>query len=59
MPEISNSSNPYASLPNPMLEYLKKIESFTGSKVAIISMGPDRADTILVPGVLRDISIDV
>ncbi|MGY5858181.1 MAG: adenylosuccinate synthase [Candidatus Thorarchaeota archaeon] len=59
VPEISNSSNPYASLPNPMLEYLKKIESFTGSKVAIISMGPDRADTILVPGVLRDISIDV
>jgi len=59
LPKISNNSNPYASLPDTMLKYLEKIESWTESKVAIVSMGPDRADTIQVPGVLPDISIDV
>ncbi|MHA1136469.1 MAG: adenylosuccinate synthase [Candidatus Thorarchaeota archaeon] len=59
LPVLSNDPNPYTSLPDTMLKYIEKIELWTGSKVAIISMGPDRADTIQVPGVLPDISIDV
>lgn len=55
----SDTSNPYTSLPDSVLKYIDMIESWTGSKVAIISIGPDRADTIQVPGVLPDISIDV
>ena len=59
IPAISKESNPYSCLPNSMMNYLKLIESWTGSKVAIISIGPDRTDTIQVPGVLHDISIGV
>ena len=59
LPKITNGSDAYSSIPRAMINYLRKIESWTNSKVAIISMGPDRADTIQVPGVLPDISIDV
>jgi adenylosuccinate synthase len=59
LPDISDESFSYSDLPKAMLTYLNKIESWTGSKVAIISMGPDRADTLQVSGVLPDISIDV
>ena len=59
LPNISNNSDAYSLLPDALLDYVQKIESWTCSKVAIISQGPDRADTILVPGVLPDISIDV
>ncbi|TFG29765.1 adenylosuccinate synthase [Candidatus Thorarchaeota archaeon] len=58
LPKVSDS-DAYSSIPTTMLDFLKKIESWTSSKVAIISQGPDRADTILVPDVLPDISIDV
>ncbi|TFG99094.1 adenylosuccinate synthase [Candidatus Thorarchaeota archaeon] len=59
LPGISGNPDPYSSLPDSMMNYLGKIEKWTGSKVAIVSMGPDRADTIQVPGVLPDIFIDV
>ena len=59
LPQISDDSDAHSSLPDPILDYLKKIESWTGAKVAIISQGPDRADTILVPDILPNISIDV
>ncbi|MGY5880287.1 MAG: adenylosuccinate synthase [Candidatus Thorarchaeota archaeon] len=59
LPKITGDADPYSSLPDTMLDYLQKIESWTGSKVAIISQGPDRADTILVPEILPNISIDV
>lgn len=59
LPDISGNPDPYSSLPDSMMNYCRKIESWTGSKVAIISIGPDRADTILVPGILPDISIGV
>ena len=59
LPNVSIDPNPYDCLPDSMIEYLNLIESWTGSKVAIISIGPDRADTIQVPGILPDISIDV
>lgn len=59
LPDLSNESNPYACLPDSMIEYLNLIEIWTGSKVGIISIGPDRADTIQVPGILPDITIDV
>jgi len=52
VPKIKGDSDAYSSMPDSMIEYLRKIESWTGSKVAIISLGPDRADTILAPEVL-------
>ena len=58
-PEISDGSDAYSSIPDAMMDYLHKIETWTGSKVAILSLGPDRADTIQVPGVLPDVSIHV
>ena len=58
-PEISDGSDAYSSIPNAMMDYLHKIETWTGSKVAILSLGPDRADSIQVPGVLPDVSIHV
>ena len=59
VPDVSKESDPYACLPTSLLSYLNLIESKTGSKVAIISIGPDRADTIQVPRILSDISINV
>jgi adenylosuccinate synthase len=59
LPVINNDSDAYSSLPDSMIEYLQNIETWTGSKVAIVSIGPDRTDTILVPEVLPEISIDV
>jgi len=59
IPEISGSSDAYSSIPGALMDFLQKIETWTGSKVAIISLGPDRADTIQVPGVLPNVSIRV
>jgi len=59
LPEISDDTDPYSSIPDAMIDYLQKIETWTGSKVAILSHGPDRADTIQVPGVLPNVSIRV
>jgi len=59
VPKVKGDSDAYSCLPDSIIEYLRKIESWTNSKVAIISLGPDRADTILVPEVLPNISIDV
>jgi adenylosuccinate synthase len=46
-------------LPDALFSYLEKIESTCGSKIAILSMGPDRADTIIIPGVFPEGSIHV
>ena len=59
LPEISDDTDSFSSIPGAMMDYLHKIETWTGSKVAILSLGPDRADTILVPGVLPNITIRV
>ena len=40
----------YNSLPQFLKEYLSIIEAFSKAKVAILSIGPDRADTIMIPG---------
>ncbi len=58
-PDFSEGSDAFSSLPDAFLNYLQKIETWTGSKVAIISLGPDRADTIQVPGILPNVSICV
>jgi adenylosuccinate synthase len=39
----------YEELPGSLREYLSKIESFTESKIAILSVGPDRNETIATP----------
>jgi len=59
LPEISDETDTFSSIPDALMDYLQKIETWTGSKVAILSLGPDRADTIQVPGVLPHISIRV
>ncbi len=59
LPEISDDTDTFSSIPDAMMDYLHKIETWTGSKVAILSLGPDRADTIQVPGVLPNITIRV
>lgn len=51
LPEISDGTDAFSSIPSAMMDYLQKIETWTGSKVAILSLGPDRADTIQIPGV--------
>jgi adenylosuccinate synthase len=40
------------SFPDQLQKYLSKIERSTGSKIALISVGPDRADTIVIPEAL-------
>jgi len=42
--------NPYENLPGSLREYIAYIEKFSQSRVVILSIGPDRADTIQVPG---------
>ena len=46
----------YDSLPSEIHEYLAYIEQYTGSRVAIISIGPARTDTIMVPDVADHIT---
>ncbi len=38
----------YADLPAAAKDYLKKVEELTGTPIAIISTGPDRAETIVL-----------
>ena len=59
IPQINDGPVKFDDLPGPMVAYLKKIEEWTNSKIAIISTGPDRRDTILVPDALPDITIHV
>ncbi len=40
----------YDSLPESLQEYLSIIEEFSKAKVAILSTGPDRVDTMMIPG---------
>ncbi len=40
----------FDELPTNLHEYISLIEHYTGTKVAILSVGPDRSDTISVPG---------
>lgn len=42
--------NAYENLPGSLREYIAYIEKFSQSCVGILSIGPDRADTIQVPG---------
>ena len=46
----------FKSLPNSMKSYMELIEEFTDSKVAFVSLGPDRSETVMVPGVFPELS---
>jgi adenylosuccinate synthase len=46
-------------LPDALLSYIKKIESATRAKIAILSLGPDRTDTVFISNVFPDGSIHV
>lgn len=56
---IQGGSDAFESLPSEMQEYLAMIEKWTSSKVGIVSLGPDRADTILIPDIFPEGSIYV
>ena len=47
----------YDDLPEAMKVYLCRIEKWTSAKIALISFGPDRKETILIPDVLPNITI--
>jgi adenylosuccinate synthase len=49
----------YSKLPDAMHAFIKKIESWTKSKVAILSLGPDRAETVIVPNCFPKDSIHI
>ncbi|TFG34926.1 adenylosuccinate synthase [Candidatus Thorarchaeota archaeon] len=49
----------FDQLPDAMRSYFEYIEKWTKAQVALVSIGPDRKETILVPGVLPDIIIRV
>ncbi len=57
IPLINQNLETYDDLPESMANYLHKIEEWTQAKIAIISFGPDRNETLLIPGVLPDITI--
>lgn len=40
------------ALPREMIDYLQFIENYTGARVSIVSLGPDRSETLVVPGVI-------
>ncbi len=44
----SKGANRYEDLPKNAKDYVKKIEEITGTKVGLISTGPDRDETILM-----------
>ncbi len=46
----SIQSDEYENLPGTLREYISTIEKLVDSKVVIVSVGPDRNDTIIVPG---------
>ncbi|MDH4214422.1 MAG: adenylosuccinate synthase [Candidatus Thorarchaeota archaeon] len=46
-------------LPDSLHSYIKMIETWAKSKVVILSLGPDRAETIVVPGIFPSGSIHV
>ncbi|MHA3963552.1 MAG: adenylosuccinate synthase [Candidatus Thorarchaeota archaeon SMTZ1-45] len=48
---ISPKSKGFSNLPHQLRNYLNFIEEITGSQIAMVSVGPDRADTLLVPDV--------
>jgi adenylosuccinate synthase len=45
-------------LPKPAREYLAFIEKETGARVGMISIGPDREQTILVPDFVRQLGLE-
>lgn len=49
LPRTTTDPDIFKQLPDAMHFYVKKIETWTKSKVAILSLGPDRAETIIVP----------
>lgn len=51
--DISGCKN-YEELPEAAKAYVKKVEELTGTKVGIISVGPDRTQTIMVSSKLEE-----
>lgn len=51
--DISNLKS-FDSLPDNAKNYVRKIEEITGVKVGVISVGPDRSQTILVSDYLKE-----
>ena len=56
-PQITDKTITYDDLPKSMLVYLHRIEKWTNARIALISIGSDRKETILVPDILPDVTI--
>ena len=54
----TNKVRKFEELPAAAREYLAFIEKETGARVGMISTGPDRAETILVPEFVRELGLD-
>lgn len=59
LPFIAQDQDVYDKLPDALHSYIEMIETWTKSKVAILSLGPDRSDTVIVPNVFPTNSIRV
>ena len=46
-PEI-NEITSYEDLPSEAKDYIRRIEDFTGVEAVIVSVGPDREETLLL-----------
>lgn len=44
-PQFENKKN-FSDLPNELIQFIKKVESFTNTPIGLISHGPDRKETI-------------
>ncbi|MHA2085403.1 MAG: adenylosuccinate synthetase [Candidatus Thorarchaeota archaeon] len=45
----------FKSLPNGMKSFIELVEEFTETKVAIVSLGPERSETVIIPGVFPEL----
>ena len=43
------------AMPTEMVTFLRRIESYAGARVGIASVGPDRNETLLLPGIIPNI----
>ena len=51
----SDSPLTLETMPSEMVKFLQFIESYTGARVGIVSVGPERNETLLLPGIIPSI----
>jgi adenylosuccinate synthase len=56
IPTVLPSSETYEQLPDAMQSYIGRIESDTKAEVTILSLGPDRQDTVFISDMFSNVS---